>query len=162
MSTLAEFTTPRLILPNLRSRDAAGVAAELCSTLHREGFVPELLPFYNAIISRETLCSTAASPGWALPHARMSGLPRLAYAVGRTAEPMRWFGHGRELVRVVFLFAVPEDKVANYLNLVSALARLSQSVARVEALLRLQEPEEFLELLEHTRLREPRPAAARA
>lgn len=162
MSSLAEFTTPRLIFPTLRSRDAAGVAAELCSSLHREGFVPDLLPFYNAIISRENLCSTAGAPGWAVPHARMRGLPRLAFAVGRTVEPMPWFGESRELVQVVFLFAVPEEQIAGYLNLVSALARLSQNPARTEALLRAQDSAQILVLLEQARLRQPRATAARS
>ena len=71
MSTVADYTEPSLMVPLLRSRDAAGVTAELCSTLDRQGRLSDLLPFYHAVISHEALSSTAMSPGWAMPHARI-------------------------------------------------------------------------------------------
>lgn len=132
MKTVAHYTEPSLILPLLRSRDAAGVAAELCSALQRQGRINDLLPFYHAVLNHESLSSTAMSPGWALPHARSAGIARLSFTLGRTAEPLAWFGG--QAVNLIFLFAVPESDGTSYLSLVSALARLSQDRWRLERL----------------------------
>lgn len=157
MSTLADFTNVHLIIPELRSRDCAGIAAELCSELHREACVGELLPFYHAIITREAACSTATPPGWALPHARLTGLKRLCFAVGRTLEPISWFGQKRQRVRLVFLFAVPESESAEFQNVIASLARASQDSAFCEAMLASESPDQILSLLSQRKLRQPKP-----
>ena len=145
MSTVADYTEPSLMVPLLRSRDAAGVTAELCSTLDRQGRLGDLLPFYHAVISHEALSSTAMSPGWAMPHARMAVVRRLSFALGRTAEPLVWFGG--EPVNMVFLFAVPESQAAAYLSLISGLASLAQDRLRLERLADAPDSETMLEVL---------------
>ena len=132
MNTVAYYTAPSLMVPLLSSRDGATIMAELCSTLQSQGRITDLLPFYQTVISHESLSSTAMSPGWAMPHARIAGIPRLSFALGRTAEPVVWFGGER--VNVVFLFAVPESEAAAYLSLISGLARLSQDSLRLARL----------------------------
>jgi mannitol/fructose-specific phosphotransferase system IIA component (Ntr-type) len=158
--TLSRYTTQELMIPRLRSRDAAAIIAELCSVMHREQRVKDLLPFYNDVISRETLSSTATSPGWAMPHARGDDLERLSFAVGLTAEPLTWFGDTGELVSVVFLFAVPESETASYLRLLSGFSRLSRDPLIVQRLLQASDSRMMFDLLEQIPLRRPRPAAA--
>ena len=144
-------------MPVLRSRDAAGVVAELCSTLQRQGRVSDLLPFYHAVISHEALSSTVISPGWALPHARIAGIPQLAFTLGRTAEPLPWFGG--EPVSLVFLFAVPECDAGTYLSLLAGLAKLGQDEARLERLVDAPDSETMFELLRETPIPKRRTAA---
>jgi mannitol/fructose-specific phosphotransferase system IIA component (Ntr-type) len=160
MNTLADYTEPSLMLPLLRSRDAAGVVAELCSTLQRQGRVSELLPFYHAVISHEALSSTVISPGWALPHARIAGIPQLAFALGRTAEPLPWFGG--EMISLVFLFAVPECDAAAYLSLLAGLAKLGQDEVRLERLADVPDSDTMFELLREIPLPKRRTAAFNA
>ena len=145
MITVADYTEPSLMVPLLRSRDAAGVTAELCSTLDRQGRISDLLPFYHAVISHEALSSTAMAPGWAMPHARLAVVRRLSFALGRTAEPLVWFGG--EPVNMVFLFAVPESQAAAYLSLISGLASLAQDRLRLERLADAPDSETMLEVL---------------
>jgi mannitol/fructose-specific phosphotransferase system IIA component (Ntr-type) len=159
MSTLAQHTSPELIVSQLRSRTAAGVIGELCATLEREGRVKDPLSFYNAVMSHEALSSTAISPGWALPHARVPGLERLSFALGRSAAPLDWLQHGGEPVQLIFLFAVPETDGVSYLTLISGLAKLSQDPIRMERLLRAPDNQAMLEVLKQIRLPQPRPAA---
>jgi mannitol/fructose-specific phosphotransferase system IIA component (Ntr-type) len=132
MKTVADYTEPSLMVPLLHSRSAAAVTAELGSSLQRQRRIGDLLPFCQAVLSRESLSSTAMAPDWALPHARMAGISRLAFALGRTAEPVRWFGG--EAVSLVFLFAVPETDAGAYLGLLSSLAKLAQDPLRLKYL----------------------------
>lgn len=156
MSTLAEFSGLELIVPELQSHDAAGAVGELCSRLRRDGRVDDSRTLYEAVIRRELLASTACAPGWALPHARLAGLPSFSFALGRSPQPLAWFG-ATHPVRLVFLFAVPEAAAPTYLALVAALARLSQDSARVRQLLEAPNRESLLQLLNTVELRAPRP-----
>src|SRR5947209_11691556 len=105
--TLADYTSPALVIPSLRGQDAAAVIHELSAALHYEGRVPDLLQFYQAALNREYLCSTATDPGWALPHALVKSLDRPCFAVGQCAIPRQWIAPTRQMVQVVFLIAVP-------------------------------------------------------
>ena len=156
MNTVADYTDPSLLQPLLRCRDAAAVAAELCSTLHRLGRVNDLLPFYHAVISHEAVSSTVISPGWALPHARIADLPALSFALGRTAEPLAWFDG--QPVNTIFLFAVPESDAAAYLRLIAGLARLGQDRWRLSRLVEAPDSQAMFEVLREIRL-PGRPAA---
>ena len=161
VTTLASFTSPGLIVPQLRGRDSAAVIGELGSRLQGEDRLNDPLSFYNAAMSREWLSSTAMAPGWALPHARMKGLPQLAFALGRSTEALNWPGAGGVAVRLVFLFAVPEADGASYLTLISGLAKLSRDPARCQSLLQAPDPQAIFEVLQQVPLAQLSSAPAR-
>ncbi len=154
---LAQFTSPELLIPQLRGRDAAAVIAELCSTLERAGRLKELLPFYNQVISRELLGSTATSAGWATPHARSADIERLCFAVGRTSESLRWPQNSGDEVHLIFLFAVPEAEITHYLGLLAGISRLEQDKLALDELLAAQDSEAMFEVFRHIPLRKPAP-----
>jgi mannitol/fructose-specific phosphotransferase system IIA component (Ntr-type) len=123
--TLADFTTPGLIVSHLGGQDATGAIHELSLALQREGCVPDWLPFYHEALNREFLLSTGMEAGMAFPHARLPGVKKLAFAFGRADEPFAWSPRNTQFVRLIFLLAVPTTDPENYLPLISALARLS-------------------------------------
>jgi mannitol/fructose-specific phosphotransferase system IIA component (Ntr-type) len=134
-TTLADFTSPALILPGLRSNDSAGVIAELARALGQEGCVPDPAVFTATVLKREALCSTVMESGMAFPHARLESVPRLAFALGRRAEPLAWGPAGAPPVSLVFLLAVPASEAAGYLALISGLARFSRQPGLIPGLL---------------------------
>jgi mannitol/fructose-specific phosphotransferase system IIA component (Ntr-type) len=125
--TLADFTTPGLLVPQLRARDATGAIHELSLVMQREGGVPDWLPFYHETLNREFLLSTDMEAGMAFPHARLSGLKDLVFAFGRSDAAFAWGPEITHQVRMVFLLAVPVGDPGHYLSLVSGLARLSRN-----------------------------------
>src|SRR5437867_4500464 len=70
--TLADFTDPRLIIPELRGKDVPAVIQELTETLRREDRVPDFASFSQSVLKRELLVSTATEAGMAFPHARLA------------------------------------------------------------------------------------------
>jgi mannitol/fructose-specific phosphotransferase system IIA component (Ntr-type) len=159
-NTLADYTEPSLMVPRLSGRDAATLTGELCSTLHRKGRISDLRGFYDAVISRESLSSTAMVPGWAVPHARLAGISQLSFALGRSEEPLAWFG-GKP-ANTIFLFAVPETEAAAYLTLISGLAKLSQDRLRLERLADASDSQAMFEVLQGIRLPQRRSAFVNA
>jgi mannitol/fructose-specific phosphotransferase system IIA component (Ntr-type) len=132
--SLADFTSDALMLPELRQRDTAGVIQELSQLLHQQGRMPDVLPFYHAALNREFLVSTATDYGMAFPHARLNGLTRLWFALGRSSFPIPWGSQDPKMVWLVFLLAAPATEAAGYLHIVSGLARLGKDSRLMAAL----------------------------
>ena len=151
--SLADFTGPAMIVPNLRGRDVTSVIQELSQALQREGCVQDLLPFYHAALNREFLASTDVETGIALPHARLTGVKSLAFAFGRTSEPLMWTKHAASPVRLVFLIAVPATDATQYLLLISGLARLAKNPVLLEKLKSAGDTFQILDLLREVPLR---------
>ena len=151
--TLADFTSPGLIIPHLRGQDVATVIQELSQAMQREKRVPDLLPFYHAALNREFLVSSDMEAGMAFPHARLPGLKELSFAFGRSDEPLGWGAKAARSVRLVFLMAVPATDSTQYLLLISGLARLAKESKFVEKLRAAQDTFQILEVLQQIKLR---------
>ena len=152
--SLADYTSPALIVPRLRERDTAGVISELSQVLQREGSVPDVLPFYQAALNQELLPNSALEIGLAFTHARLSGTKRLQFAFGRTPEPIVWGARISWPVQLIFLLAVPATDAAGYLHLLASLARLGQQSDLLARLRTAEDAESVLGALQQIRLRQ--------
>jgi mannitol/fructose-specific phosphotransferase system IIA component (Ntr-type) len=149
--TLADHTSPGLIIPKLRGLDAPAIIQELSAALQREGRITDLLPFYQAALNREYLCSTVTEPGWALPHVLVKGLDKPCCALGLTVVPIAWGNSGLR-VQVIFLIAAPETDARAYITLVLGLARLSRETHLLDRLLKTSDPLEIFDVLRQVRM----------
>ncbi len=121
--SLAEYTSPALVVPQLAAEDAAAALRELSFVLHADGRVSEPTRFCQEVIDRESRCSTALDFGVAFPHARTALAAGLCFAVGRSRRALSWGAGGVACVQLVFLIAAPIAEPVAYLKLVAALAR---------------------------------------
>jgi PTS system fructose-specific IIC component len=162
-ATLADLTSPALIVSALRGQGAADAIRELSEALCRDGRVPATRPFCDAVMKREMLASTEMEAGMAFPHARLAEISELSFAVGRSTRPFGWGATGKGSVRLMFLIAVPESGSADYLLLISGLARLSKDRQLVERLLAAESATQALAVLRSVPLRpNPRPGPSKA
>jgi mannitol/fructose-specific phosphotransferase system IIA component (Ntr-type) len=153
VNSLANFTSPALVIPNLRGRDIAAIVQELSVLLQREARIPDLLPFYHAALNREFLCSTATSPGFAFPHARLKAISGLSFALGRTQEPISWGPKSGLLVNLIFLSAVPATDSTDYFALISGFAQLSRDSKLLLKLNSARDAFEMMSVLQQVKLR---------
>ncbi len=152
--SLAGYTRAALIVPRLRERDTAGIISELSQVLQRDGCMPDVLPFYHAALNQELLASSALDCGLAFPHARLSGVKRLQFALGRAPKPTIWAAGSPWVVQLVFLLAVPATDAAGYLHLLASLARLGRQPELVAQLRAAEHAEAILAVLEKVRIRQ--------
>ncbi len=145
--------------PQLREQDSAGVIQELSQLLHRESYIPDLLPFYNAAMNREYLISTAMEYGMAFPHARVIGLERLSFALGKCGDHIAWGPKGAVPVDIVFLMAVPATDATGYLQLLSAVARLSKNSELIYQLRTAETQAAMFEVLKQVTMPNGKPSA---
>lgn len=151
--TLADFTSPGMIIPHLRGDDVTSVIQELSQVMQREGRVPDLLPFYHAALNREFLVGTDMEAGMAFPHARLPGFKDLSFAFGRSDESLLWGAGGVRSVRMVFLLAVPATDSTQYLLLISGLARLAKHEGLLRKLQTAQDTFQILSVFRHVSIR---------
>ena len=145
--TLADFTAPELVLPDLRNVGMEAVLLELSQLLQSAGRVPDAKSLYEAALKRERLVSTAMTAGMAFPHARLPEVKELSFALGRSANSFAWSANSNRQVRLVFLIAVSPNDAMQYLQLISGISRLSSQPDRVQQLLVAKTPESLLNVL---------------
>ena len=151
--TLADYCQPSLIVPRLRERDTAGIISELSHVLQRQGYVPDVLPFYHTALNQELLTNSALECGIAFPHARLSGVKQLQFAFGRAPQAVSWGAKGACPVQFVFLLAVPATDAARYLHLLATLARLGSQPEQLARLRAAETVGDILAVLESSKLR---------
>jgi PTS system fructose-specific IIC component len=151
--TLAAYTQPTLIVPELREHDTAGIIGELSQSLQRHGSVLDMLPFYHAALNQELLSNSALPCGMAFPHARLGGVKQVQFALGRAPQPVTWGSKNSWPVRLIFLLAVPATDAAQYLHLLAALARLGQQPERLAELCSASSAEGIFSALERVVMR---------
>jgi mannitol/fructose-specific phosphotransferase system IIA component (Ntr-type) len=152
--SLADYTGPGLIVPQLREGDTAGIISELSQVLQRQGAVPDVLPFYQSALNQELLTSSALDCGLAFPHARLCGIKRVKFALGRTPAPIAWGAKSSWPVQLIFLLAVPATDAAGYLHLLASLARLGQQPDVLAQLRAAENVEAILTVLGNIRMRQ--------
>jgi mannitol/fructose-specific phosphotransferase system IIA component (Ntr-type) len=143
--TLGDFTETSLLIPHLLGEDQAGVINALSHRLQGAGRIEDSLAFFQAVLQRDYLATSAAGNGVAFPHARLRGIERLTFAVGLSDAGIRW--QDGSPVRAVFLIAVPPADVQLYLALVAGLARLARAANRLNTLTTCAMPEDVLRVL---------------
>lgn len=158
--TLADFTGPALMVPQLRGQDAASVIQELSHALQQDQRIPDLLPFYNEALNREFMVSTDMEAGMAFPHARLPGLREVSFAFGRSAQPLNWGKRASGPVQLVFLLAVPATDSTQYLLLISGLVRLAKDSRLVAELHAASSGAQMLDVLRQVELRTNYPSSA--
>ena len=143
---LAGILDERHIALRLKSRRPANILREIIGLLEKTGSVLQPADFLAQVLARERVNSTLIENGVAFSHARTALVDQIALAVGRNRAGIPWTDKG-ERARLIFVVAVPQRLVNDYLVLVGTLARLTQDKEQRAALLAAATPAEFIETL---------------
>ena len=128
------------ILCGISEQDGKVVLEKLITTLQRHS--PELnIDFVRKEVeSREALFPTMIAPGFAIPHARIPGLPEPLTAIGCIPEGCE-FG-GKTKAKVIILLLTPVDNPNLHVQLLSALAVEFSKSEITEKISRMSTPQE--------------------
>jgi len=137
---------PRHVLLEVGGKTAGEAVWEIVELLRESGELGKTSEFFDAVMEREENASTVANGGVAFPHARTDLVEEMVLGIGRSVQGVP-FGPEGNLVHLIFLLAVPQQMVNDYLICVGGLARRLNKDATREALLAASTPAEFLERL---------------
>ena len=143
---LAEVLDERHVALELRARTRDDALREILALMEGEGKLGDSGKFLAEVRAREAEHSTFMGRGVAFPHARTNLVNQILLGIGRSREGVP-FGAEGELAHLIFLIAVPQRMVTDYLTCVGALARLSSDEKTRAALDEATTPAEFAQVL---------------
>lgn len=120
---LLDVLTPECIRAPLNASDKRGVIEELVDLLGAAGKVSDVKALKEAVWTREQTRTTGIGNGLAIPHGKCAGMPGLAMAIGKPAQPMNFEAIDGQPVKLVVLLASPPDRTSDHIQ---ALARISR------------------------------------
>jgi fructose-specific phosphotransferase system IIA component len=146
MSSLDNVINEGLIELDLKAKSKNKVIEELTDLLEKEQKIQSRNEYIAKVYEREATMSTYCGSEVAIPHAISSAVKTPAVCFGRS-KGFHW-DSADELVRFVFLFAIPEENHdAEHLAIISAIARCSLNPETREVWLKATTEEQVLESL---------------
>ncbi|MFQ5536929.1 MAG: PTS sugar transporter subunit IIA [Gemmatimonadota bacterium] len=144
---LRELFTPEVVKLNLESESKDEILKELVSLLGLDEKSEAIL--FKTLKRRENLGSTGIGKGIAIPHCRSLVVNRLRLAYGRKPGGVDFNAIDGQPVYNFFLIVAPPLEVSNqYLPVLGKIAQFAKDPEVPQALLDLETPEEFLDLLD--------------
>ena len=143
---LADLIDPKQIALNLRAQTQTEAIRELVDLLVGAGKIDNAKTFLKELEARERTNSTYAADGVAFPHARTKLVDEIVLAIGRSDTGISWSGKG-EIAQLIFLIAVPERLISDYLVVVGAIVRITKDRPLRTLLLHAESVEEFIATL---------------
>ena len=143
---LADLIDPKQIALNLGATTQAEAMREIVDRLVAAGKIDNPEKFLEQLRARETTNSTYAADGVAFPHARTKLVDQIVLGVGRSEAGIPWTGKG-ELAHLIFLIAVPDRLISDYLVVVGAIARATKDRPLRTLLFHAENVDEFIATL---------------
>ena len=143
---LADLIDPAQISLKLRARTQADALREIVDLLVAAGKIDNAREFLDELQARERTNSTYAADGVAFPHARTKLVEEIIVGIGRSEAGIPWTGNG-EIAHLIFLIAVPERLISDYLVVVGAIARITKDRPLRTLLLHAESVEDFIATL---------------
>lgn len=143
---LVDLLHERQILLRLRAQTRDDALDELIDVLATNDKIDNREKFLAQVCAREGSTSTYAADGIAFPHARTELANEIALAVGRSEVGIPWTCRG-ETAHLIFLIAVPEKLISDYLVVIGAIARATKDAPLRTLLLHAETPQEFIATL---------------
>ena len=143
---LDELFDPKHVTLELQDGSASDAVREIVELLRESGELRQPEEFHSAVMEREQKSSTVVNNGVAFPHARPSLVEQIVLGIGRSKAGVIFPGC-EDLVHLIFVIAVPQQLVNDYLICVGTLARLLKNEETQRALMTASTPAEFFERL---------------
>ena len=146
---LADLLHEQQVILRLRSRKPANAIREIVDVLAsdisgRKIAKPEA--FLKEVLAREQTHPSAVENGVAFPHERTDLVDEIVIGVGRSRAGIP-FGENQRRAHLIFVIAVPERMLSDYLVCVGTLARLVKDETIRSRLLNAETSREFIEAL---------------
>jgi mannitol/fructose-specific phosphotransferase system IIA component (Ntr-type) len=143
---LADLVDPKQITLDLRAETQEEAMREIVGLLVAAHKIDNPQKFVEQLRARETTSSTYAADGVAFPHSRTNLVDEIVVGIGRSEAGIPWTGKG-DVAHLIFLIAVPERLISDYLVVVGTIARTTKDRPLRTLLLHAESTDEFIATL---------------
>lgn len=146
MSSILDYTDPGFI-KFLDSKNKLSAIEELASVFYETEACDNLPLLVQALKEREEIMSTGIGFGIAIPHAKISTVKKMAYAIGISKNGINFDSMDGELVRLIILVIAGENQHREYLKLLSHVMSILKKEDIKEKIISSENREDVLQIL---------------
>jgi Kef-type K+ transport system membrane component KefB/mannitol/fructose-specific phosphotransferase system IIA component (Ntr-type) len=125
--TAAEFLEPESVIAKLAATTRVSAIEELAACVARGPNALDRTEIAGGAMAREREFGTAIGYGVAIPHVRLDGLKKPVLAFGRSPDGIAWDAPDGRPVHHVFFLATPGGTADLHVQILAAIARISQA-----------------------------------
>lgn len=148
---LLDILTPDCIKVPLAATTKKAAIEELIDLLAANNKISNPDALKEAVWTREVTRTTGIGHALAIPHGKCEGIPKLAMAIGKPAQPIDFNAIDNKPVKLIVLLASPLDRTSDHIQ---ALARISRLMTVEEFRNRVYDAKTATELFELLQQRE--------
>jgi nitrogen PTS system EIIA component len=150
--TISKYLDERLVF-FLEAAHRDDALKALVDGLDEAGKLKDKERFFQAILERERIVSTAIGMGVAIPHAKLEGYSDFFIAIGiiLPKRGIEWNALDKSAVRLIFMIGGPDQRQTEYLRILSRLTLAIKDEERRKKLLKATRettPKEVIALFE--------------
>ena len=142
---LSELLDEKQVALQLRARKPTSALREIVQLLAANGKIDNPKKFLEQVLAREMKNPSTVEHGVVFPHARTDLVNQIVIGIGRSRAGIP-FADGRR-AQLIFVIAVPQQLVNDYVICVGALARIVADEVTRTALLQAETPRQFIDAL---------------
>ena len=147
---ITEFLGPDAVIPELTAKDKPGILRELAAPLARHMSLPAD-SIFAMLSEREEIGTTGIGEGVAIPHGKLSGVPRLTASFGVSHGGVDFQSIDGKPTHLFFALIAPDTTHGNvaglHLRALARISRLFKSPAFRESILRADGPAAIYQLI---------------
>jgi len=147
MMFLQDVINEKTIVPEVKSRSRDDILKEMVSVLAESGVLKDKESFYNAVVERENLESTAIGDEIAIPHAKHDSAKKIFCCLGRIKDGAEFNALDGKPVKVIFLVASPAEMNREYIQIVAKAARLLKSGIMKQEILKASSEKDIMKII---------------
>jgi len=118
----------------------------MMKSFQEHGFIDDFQPFFEELKTRENKYTTGIGYGIAIPHIRHKSITQLRAAVYLLDKPIDYESVDRVKVRLVVMFVIPEDRMAEYLHVIQKITGFLRSAENREKVLKVTDENELYQI----------------
>lgn len=125
---------------------------EMVNLLHEQEIIDSGDEFFASVMEREKMMSTGIGRMIAIPHARHTAVREMKSVVFLLDKPIDFDALDNQLVKVVFLFAVPLYMGKDFVKIIGGISNFVRLEKNRELIFNCKHNEELFEILKRIKL----------
>lgn len=134
------------VLVNVSANEKSEIIDTLINLFQDDKRISDLEQVRSAVQEREKIMSTGVGNGFAIPHAKCSGVKEMIAGFAKLAEPMDFKSLDEKPVNLIFLLVGRESAVGPHIKMLSRISRIMNKESFREALSKAETVEEAYNL----------------
>ncbi|MCA9310962.1 MAG: PTS sugar transporter subunit IIA [Phycisphaerales bacterium] len=145
---LLDILSPECIKVPLQATDKKGAIDELVDVLAARDLIGDPAALKEAVWARETTRTTGIGYSLAIPHGKCEGIPNLAMAMGKPAEPIDFASIDKKPVKLIVLLASPIDRTSDHIQALAQVSRVMKDEEFRERIYAAESAAEIYEMIQ--------------